>query len=280
MAEPAKAGIIRRDDNMSNKVTIAPELAAIGITDKTPTLNGGYILGAGLYAATRRGFGRSEILGYGLGIMTATVKQSQEGGVKIAKAYKGLAQHLRGGVEATEALDEYTKRTLDEDAALRLLQRFSAKFGVSILDDERAKIAKLSDKPAEKAKKQGKTDAEKLAAVVTKIEPAARARLLVEHLGNIDGLGYDLADLKARVVEFATGKQVRIVTADERIATARREIEASYKAQLEAANRATASAKAETEKLRGIVARKTEELENMTRKAQELDKALKKALKK
>lgn len=265
---------------MEKKITIAPELAAIGITDKTPTLNGGYILGAGLYAATRKGFGASEVLGYGIGIMTATVKQSQDGGVKIAKAYKGLAQHLRGGVEATEALDEYTKRTLDEDAALRLLQRFSEKFGVAILDDEKAKIAKMSDKPAEKPKKPGKTDAEKLAAVVTKIDPAARARLLVEHLSNIDGLGYDLDGLKARVIEFASGKAVRIVTADERIATARREIESSYKIQLDTANRATATASAEAEKLRGIVARKTEELENMTRKAQELEKALKKALKK
>lgn len=265
---------------MSNKITIAPELAAIGITDKTPTLNGGYILGAGLYAATRKGFGKSEILGYGLGIMTASVKQSQDGGVKIAKSYKGLAQHLRGGVEATEALDEYTKRTLDENAALRLLQRFADKFGVAILDDERAKIAKLSDKPAEKVKKAGKTDAEKLAAVVAKIEPAARARLLVEHLSNIEGLGYDLAALKARVIEYATGKTVRIVTADERISTARREIEAAYKAQLETANRATATASAEAEKLRGIVARKNAELENMTRKAQDLEKALKKALKK
>ena len=265
---------------MSNKITIGPELAAMGITDKTPTLHGGYILGAGLYAATRKGFGSSEILGYGIGIMTATVKQSQDGGVKIAKSYKGLAPHLRGGVEATEAPDEHTTRPLDEDAALRLLQRFADKFGVSILDDERAKIAKLSGKPAEKTKKPGKTDAEKLAAVVTKIEPAARARLLVEHLSNIAGLGYDLDGLKARVIEFATGKEVRIITADERIATARREIEAAYKVQLETANRATATASAEAAKLRGIIARKTEELETMTRKAQGREKALKKALKK
>lgn len=264
---------------MSNKITIEPALAAIGVNDKTPTLNGGYILGAGLYAATRRGFGKSEILGYGLGIMTATVKKT-EAGIKVAKSYKGLAQHLRGGVEATEALDEFTKRTLSEEDALRLLQRFSDKFGVAILDDEKSKIAKLSDNPAEKAKKPGKTDAEKLAAVVAKIDPAARARLLVEHLANIEGLGYDLEGLKARVVEFATGKTVRIVSAEERVATARREIEAAYKAQLDTANRATATATAETEKLRGIVARKTEELENMTRKAQDLEKALKKALKK
>ena len=264
---------------MSSKITIAPELAAIGITEKTPTLNGGYILGAGLYAATRKGFGTGEILGYGLGIMTATAKKT-EAGIKVAKSYKGLAQHLRGSVAATEALDEYTKRTLDEDSALRLLQRFSSKFGIAILDDEAAKIAKLSDEPAKKAKKAGKTDAEKLAAVVSKIEPAARARLLVEHLSNIEGLGYDLDGLKARVIEFATGKTVRVVSAEERIATARREIEAAYKVQLEKSNRATANATAESEKLRGMLTRKTEELNEMTKRAQDLEKALKKALKK
>ena len=86
--------------------------------------------------------------------------------------------------------------------------------------------------------------------------------------------------MRARVVEFATGKAVRIVSAEERIATARREIESAYKIQLETANRATATATAESEKLRGIVAKKTEELNEMTKRAQDLEKALKKALKK
>lgn len=116
------------------------------------TLNGNAIMGVGIVAATRKGAGKDESLGFVLALRTGTIKQNGD----MKYSFAPLAELVRGSVALEDALDKYTAKTLPtRRAALALAADFADKYHVPMLALEAAEWEKVKGE-AEEEKKPAK----------------------------------------------------------------------------------------------------------------------------
>ena len=165
------------------------------------TFNGVSVLGVGVRPITRKGNLKTEVLGYGLALLT-----EKENG---RRSYRTLADLLKGCKDITgAAFEKYTAEAFTEARALVLADDFSEATGVPLQDEERAKVEALKKKAnemKEKAEKEGKkgegdkdkkdkkakkTTAQRLADIVNAIGGTiqARATPLIDALATLDPL--------------------------------------------------------------------------------------------
>lgn len=166
------------------------------------TFNGVTVLGVGVRPITRKGNLNTEVLGYGIALLT-----EKDNG---RRSYRTLADLLKGCKDITgAAFEKYTAEAFTEARALNLALDFSKATSVPLQDEERAKIAELRAKAEEmksKAEKEGKkgegadkgakdkkakkTTAEKIADIVNAIGGTiqARATPLIDALATLDPL--------------------------------------------------------------------------------------------
>ena len=166
------------------------------------TFNGVAIIGVGVRPITRKGNLKTEVLGYGLALLT-----EKENG---RRSYRTLADLLKGCKDITgAAFEKYTAEAFTEARALVLADDFSEATGVPLQDEERAKVEALKKKAEEmkekakgeegkkgegdkgkKDKKAKKTTAQRLADIVNAIGGTiqARATPLIDALATLDPL--------------------------------------------------------------------------------------------
>ena len=165
------------------------------------TFNGVAVIGVGVRPITRKGNLNTEVLGYGIALLT-----EKDNG---RRNYRNLADLLKGCKDITgAAFEKYTAEAFTEARALNLALDFSKATGVPLQDEERAKIADLRAKAQEmkdKAEKEGKkgegdkdkkdkkakkTTAEKIADIVNAIGGTVQARAtpLIDALKTLDPL--------------------------------------------------------------------------------------------
>lgn len=170
-------------------------------TQETIRFNGTAVLAVGVRPITRKGNLATEVLGYGIALLT-----EKDNG---RRSYRTLADLLKGCRDITgAAFEKYTAEAFTEARALNLAADFSKATGVPLQDEERAKIEELKKKAdelktkaakedkkgkkdeSEKNKKVKKTTAEKIADIINAIGGTiqARATPLIDTLAMLDPL--------------------------------------------------------------------------------------------
>ena len=198
------------------------------------TFNGVAVLGVGVRPITRKGNLNTEVLGYGIALLT-----EKENG---RRSYRTLADLLKGCKDITgAAFEKYTADAFTEARALNLALEFSKATGVPLQDEEKSKIADLRAKAEEmktqakegekkgareegqKDKKPKKTTAEKIADIVNAIGGTiqARATPLIDALATLDPLAAAAAKC---AIEGGTPEDVAVI-----LETARKERGAAAK---------------------------------------------------
>lgn len=170
------------------------------INDNAITFNGISVLAVGVRPITRKGNLNTEVLGYGIALLT-----EKENG---RRSYRTLADLLKGCRDITgAAFEKYTEDAFTEARALNLAAEFAKATGVPLQDEERAKIEDLKKKAEEmkktqtkgeegkkgedkKDKKSKKTTAQRIADIVNAIGGTiqARATPLIDALATLDPL--------------------------------------------------------------------------------------------
>lgn len=188
--------------HLANLGTPHKDKKTMNTSDKV-TFNGVAVIGVGVRPITRKGNLNTEVLGYGIALLT-----EKDNG---RRNYRNLADLLKGCKDITgAAFQKYTEDAFTEARALNLALDFSKATGVPLQDEERAKIADLRKKADEMkkkaegkgeegdkgeegkkaAKKAKKTTAEKIADIVNAIGGTiqARATPLIDALATLDPL--------------------------------------------------------------------------------------------
>lgn len=179
-------------------------------TKPAVTLNGNAIMGVGIVAATRKGTGKDEALGYVLALRTGTVKQNGD----MKYSFAPLAELVRGSTALEEALDKYTAKTqATRRAALALAADFSDKYHVPMLAMESAEWARVKDE-AEEAKpaKATKSASERATAALGKMTDSERWAYLSAAMADMLGK-VGTADATAWLTEQTEALTKRAATA-------------------------------------------------------------------
>lgn len=207
--------------------------------DNKITFNGVAVLGVGVRPITRKGNLNTEVLGYGIALLT-----EKDNG---RRSYRTLADLLKGCKDITgAAFEKYTSEAFSEARALVLASDFSNATGVPLQDEERAKVEALKKKVEEmkaqaqakgegkkgeegkKDKKAKKTTAQRLADIVNAIGGTiqARATPLIDALATLDPLAAAAAKC---AIEGGTPEDVAVILEKARKARGAAAVQAAKK---------------------------------------------------